>query len=500
MSVNGEGNSKPLGYRAVRAARWSLLTQVTSKLISPLTTLILARILTPEAFGIAATVAMVTALAEVIADGGFQKYIVQHEFVDDEDYSQSTNSAFWTNFVVSMTLWAVLVIWNEPIASLVGNDGMGLTIIAAGASLPFLSLMSIQKAIYQRTFDFRTLFRTTTGSAMLVLLVSVPLAAMGMGYWAIIIGTLCSNLFRAVWMTFLSSWKPAFIFSFTKLREMFSFSSWTLVESLTLWLTGWSGTLILGTLMNTYHLGLYKTSVSLVSAATGVVSSAMAPILFASLSRIQSNRKKFDHLFYLLQSYLAIVLVPISVAIFVFRDTVVQVLLGSQWTEAATFVGLYAAATSLFVVFGSTCAEAYRASGNPKYSVLSQTILLAVTIPVLIHGAHKGWDYFSVVVPISWAIGGVGGNFLVSGLLLRLSPGRMIWNQRWIYFVSLVTGLVGFGLTRLSNDVGINILFLGITTLLYLGLAFLIKDTRGTLLGLLEKFGLLGLRRHHQTE
>ena len=76
-----EGLSKRLG----QATKWSSITEIATKLIAPITNAILARLLVPEAFGVVATLTMVVSFAEIFTDAGFQKYLVQHEFSDQEE-------------------------------------------------------------------------------------------------------------------------------------------------------------------------------------------------------------------------------------------------------------------------------------------------------------------------------------------------------------------------------------------------------------------------------
>ncbi len=104
-----------------QALRWSIISEISSKLIVLITNIVLARLLTPEAFGLVATVTMVVTFAEVFTDAGFQKYIVQHEFKDEYDLNTSTNVAFWTNFVFSLLIFTVIAIFADPIAALVGS-------------------------------------------------------------------------------------------------------------------------------------------------------------------------------------------------------------------------------------------------------------------------------------------------------------------------------------------------------------------------------------------
>ena len=91
------GQDSSLGKRVVSAAKWSVAAQVIAKLVSPVTTMVLARLLTPSAFGIVATATMVTSLAEMISDAGFQKYLIQHKFDSESDESLSACVAIWAN-------------------------------------------------------------------------------------------------------------------------------------------------------------------------------------------------------------------------------------------------------------------------------------------------------------------------------------------------------------------------------------------------------------------
>ncbi len=84
------------------AVKWSLVTEIIVKFISPITNMILARLLTPEIFGLVASIMMITTFAEMFTDAGFQKYIVQHQFVSSSEQDEYISVAFWTNLGVSI--------------------------------------------------------------------------------------------------------------------------------------------------------------------------------------------------------------------------------------------------------------------------------------------------------------------------------------------------------------------------------------------------------------
>ena len=150
--------SQSLNTKVKNATKWSAITEILAKLVAPLTTILLARLLTPEAFGIVATITMVISFADIFADAGFNKYIIQHEFINDEEREQCTNVAFWSNLCVSLLLWIIIAAFSKPLARLVGCPGYELGLIVACASIPIAAFSSIQTSLYKRHFDFKTLF------------------------------------------------------------------------------------------------------------------------------------------------------------------------------------------------------------------------------------------------------------------------------------------------------------------------------------------------------
>ena len=194
------------------ALKWSSLAEIIAKIITPITNMILARLLTPEAFGVVATVTMVISFADMFSDSGFQKYLVQHEFINNDHLQKSANVAFTCNLVISIILWGVISLFNNQISVLVGNPGLGVVIVVAGCSLPITSFSSIQSALFRRKLNYKVICYARVASAIVPFVITVPLAMLGFSYWSLIIGTIIGNLLTALILTFLSSWKPRIIF------------------------------------------------------------------------------------------------------------------------------------------------------------------------------------------------------------------------------------------------------------------------------------------------
>ena len=94
------------------ATRWSFLTQLLSKLLTPITNMILARILVPDVFGVIATITMITSFADLLTESGFQQYLIQKDFQNEEKIKECANIAFFINFCISSFL-LILIFFNR---------------------------------------------------------------------------------------------------------------------------------------------------------------------------------------------------------------------------------------------------------------------------------------------------------------------------------------------------------------------------------------------------
>lgn len=385
-------SNKSLDTKVATATKWSGITEIAAKLVAPITTMVLARLLTPDAFGVMVTVQMVISFAEIFTDAGFQKYIVQHEFKDDKDKDKSTAVAFWANLIMSLVIWAGICIFANPIARLVGCDGNGIVIAVSCICIPLEAFSSIQMALFKRDLDFRTLFWVRIIGILIPLLVTVPLAFATKSYWSLILGMIALNFTNALILTIKSKWKPRWFFRIQLFKEMFSFTMWSMLEAISIWLTSYVDIFIVGTMLSQHYLGLYRTSMSTVGQITSIITAATTPVLFSSLSRLQNNREDFNAMFFKFQKLVGILILPIGMGIFLFSNLITKILLGYQWMEASSFIGLWGLTSAITIVLAHYSSEVYRSIGKPKLSVLAQWLHIIVLWPVLLFYVNKGFE------------------------------------------------------------------------------------------------------------
>ena len=463
--------------KVVAAAKWSLITEILAKLITPITNIILAHILAPTAFGILATIMMVISFAEMLADAGFQKFLVQYEFESEEAKQKSVSVAFISNIVLAIVLWIAIIVCRDELASLVGNEGLGIPLAVMGAMLPLSAFSSIQMAMYRRNFNFKFLLSIRMITIITPLFVSIPMALSGFDYWSLIAGLLVAQLFTAIALCVRQEKLISIYFSYPIFRNMFSFSAWSLAEAFSIWLTAWVDTFIISHFLNAYYLGVYKMPTAIVTTVMAIATSSMAPVLFSALSRHQHNKEEFEKTFLTFQRYMALFLVPLGVGMFVYQDFIVQILLGPQWKLAGIVLGSWALSSSLVTAISYLISEAFRAKGMPNISFLAQMLHLIVLIPVIyicVQYDFTTFVYARSIVRIQM----IGVLLYFLAVYVKMNAWSVIFNIKAYIITSAIIGIGSYALLHLYNSMIWTIFCICVSLISYLVVLYLFPTER----------------------
>lgn len=476
-----------LNRKVINATKWSGITEIAAKMVAPVTTMVLARLLTPDAFGVLVTAQMVISFAEIFTDAGFQKYIIQHEFTDEDDKNKSVTVAFWSNLIFSILTCIIICIFSNSIARLVGCDGDGLVIAVSSVCIPLTAFSSIQIGIFKRNLDFKTLFGVRMIGIMIPIILTIPLAYITKSYWALIIGMIALNLSNAVLLTIKSKWKPKFYYNLKRFKQMFSFTAWSMIESISIWSTTYLDLFIVGTMLNQYYLGLYRTSMVTVGQITSVITAATTPVLFASLSRLQTDKNSFEKFFLSFQKIVSFFVIPIGIGIFCYSDLLTNILLGSQWKEASNFIGLWGLTSSITIIFSHYSCEVYRSKGKPKLSVISQVIHIAFLLPTVYISVKYGFDVLCNARALV-RIQGVVTDIFIMSFIIGISLRKMFMNIYKILIASITMAVVCLSLEFNTYSNIFQILSIIICIIIYCSIIALFKNERTEITNLIKTY------------
>lgn len=468
-----------LGNRILVAAKWSVFSELLSKIILPVTSMILARIISPEAFGIVATVSMIFSFADMLTEAGFQKYLIHKNSSSQKDLFEYADAGFWTNLALSVLILFFVVMFRQSIAGFFGGAYLENAILVSFLQLPITSLTCIQYAILRRNFEYRSLFITKMVTVIVPLFVTIPLAMLGLGYWSIIIGNLASQFLSAIFLTRFSNWKPRFSFVYSRLMEMIHFCSYSTIEQILVWLTSWFDIFIIASSFSQYYIGIYKTSTLMVNSLMAIITGAVVPILFSALSRLQNEESRFRDLYLKSQKIASIFLIPLGAGIYLFRDLAVNIFLGERWIEASNVIGIWALTSSIVIVFSNLNSEVYRAKGKPAVSLTSQLIHLAFLVPACIIGSQYGfwafvyirsWMRVVLVIPSLMIL----SRFLEIGIIVILK------NVLSAIVSTMIMSAICIFMVHINSGVLWDIITIVVCILIYFISLYQFSDTRDT--------------------
>lgn len=477
-----------LNKQIVNATKWSAFAEIAAKLISPIVNIILARLLTPNEFGIVASIAIITSFADIFTDAGFQRYVIQHKFDSADELDKYSDVAFTSNAGLSLLIYILIFLFKVKLAVAVGCPHAHNGLAVASLTVLCTSFSSIVIARFRRDLSFRPLFYIRLGSALIPLLITVPLAITLRSYWAIVIGTLSQQLFIAILSVFISKYKPRIRFDRRMFADMVSFSVWNLLETLSIWFAGQANIFIVANALDSYYLGLYKTGMSTINSYMGIITAAITPVLFSALSRTQSDKTTYNQTFYGFQKSIALLVIPMGVGIFIYRLFAVQLLLGSQWIEIAEFMGLWALMSALTITFSNTACEVYRSKGRPKISFILQMVYLCFYVPTLYYAANSG--DFRVLCVVSCLIRLVP--ILLDLIMLKakfdISLVSIFKNVIIPFIGAGIMGICAVLLQKGANTLIWNMFSIVICIVVYFAVVFAIPSSRNDILGIIRKF------------
>lgn len=469
-----------LENKTKNAFKWSTITEIVARVLQPITNMILARILVPDAFGALATILMVIAFAEVFVESGFQKFLIQYEFKDEAEEKNYISVAFWSNLIFSILIWAVIIVFRFQLAEFVGNRNLGTGLAVTSVVIPLYGIIGIQNSRLRKNLNFKKLFWVRIVAAFVPVFVTIPCALMGLGYWALIIGNIAGAIVRSVMLYRADRFIPELFFSKRILTHMLRYGIWTLLDGLAVWMTQWIDTLIISQNLSDYYLGLYKNSITTITEFVAIVTSAVTPVLFASLSRVQNEDVKFKKTFLDVQHILSLFLIPMGVGLYFYRDLATTILFGNQWSEAADIVGIMSLTLVVRTILVSFYSDAYRAKGKFQVPLYLQIVDIAILVPACVWAVNR--DFWTLVYVRAFArLDLIIPEIFIAYLVCKISPKETFKAISHPIIATVAMSIVVVFLQMIGNSIVWQFVSIGIAIIVYFCVLFLYREERNIL-------------------
>ena len=325
-----------MSKKVVNAILWSLNAKLSLKILEFITQLILARLLLPKDFGLIALVMIFIAFGRALSKSGLEQALIQRKEIDIIDEC----SVFYFNVFVGAIFTTIIFLCSGIISSY--YDEQILDIILKIISFWFIlnSFNVIQDAILSRQLNFKVKFKANLLSAFSASIISISLALIGFGVWALVIQIMLSQLLKTIILWKLSTWRPKMIFNWIKLKSLLSFGLNILISSIFTGLRINIFSIIIGKSYSTAQLGFYSRANQLQNITSKTFTTSIQNVLFPVFSKFQDDIILLKNGLKKSLKYLFCLLTPLMIFFMVNAEEVITVLLTDKWISSAPYLRL----------------------------------------------------------------------------------------------------------------------------------------------------------------
>ena len=380
---------------------WKVVSQVFRQLARVAVVVILARLLTPAEYGLAAMVLVFSALVLIFADLALGAALVQRRELSEADRS----TVFWTSagMGVLFTLAGIAMSW--PIAAFYGEPEVQPLFAVLSISFLVTALGTTQSALLNRDMRFRNLELRMMAGTVVGGTAGIVVAAAGGGPWAIIVQQLGIAAASTALLWAFSSWRPRFTYSVESFRSLAGFSANVFGTRVLFYANRNLDNLLIGRFLGPAGLGAYAIAYNVMLMPLARVAQPIVEVLFPAMSRIQDDRPRMAAMWLRANRMIGAITIPAMTGLIIVAPEFVATLFGERWSEATPVIQILAwvgLLQSLQRLNSSVLLACDRTGTLLRYSI----VVLVASVVAFVVGLH-------------WGIVGVAAGYAVSSTLVE---------------------------------------------------------------------------------
>ena len=434
-------SAERLEHKVVSGVVWSFAEKFLTMLVQMVVSIIVARRLMPEDFGVMAILTFFTSVALTIVDSGFSQTLIRKREPSDSDY----RSVFLFNVVVALVLYFVLWALAAPIARFYGHSVIREVAPVLFLLLPINSLCVVQTVMFTREFRFKLLSNIVFFASLVSGVVAVAMAVAGCGIWALVAQRLLQMGIKAVAFWLIRRWRVSGGVSLSALREMAPFSLRLLATDLIASIYNNVAQLFVGKIYSTASLGYYSQAQKLKDLAVISTVQSVQGVTYPALSKLSADEEKFSAGYERIVRLLSFVLFPAMLGLVAISSDMFMLLLGERWMPTVPYFRILALSGMVYplAMVGYNVLK-IKSDGRVvvRLEVVKRvvmTLVLCVTIPTGIEAVAWGMTAMAFV------------EFLLnSGFALRLMSFGVVRLAKALLPSLLLSLVVYFGLEILN--------------------------------------------------
>lgn len=422
--------------KTVKGVGWSAIDNVVEYGVQFIVSIILARLLSPDDYGLLGIIVIFTAIGNTIISGGFFNALVRKKDIKDDDY----NTVFIVNLCVSIFLYGIIYFCSPLIARFFGKVELIALTRVSSLGMIISSLAIVQRARLTKRIDFKSQTKITLISSITSGVIGVAMAFYGFGVWALVVQDLVNRTLKTVFLWFFNKWIPTLRFSMQSFKELFGFGWKVLLANVidTVWKELYQ--VVVGKFYNTATLGQYSRAKSFSRLFSGNLTAVIQRVTYPVLSDIQDNKSQ------LLSAYRKIIKTTMFITVVCLffigavSEPLLYCLIGPKWYEASTYLPLICIAGT-FYPLNAINLNMLQVQGRSDLFLGIEIVKKIITLAPLAVGALVG------IMPMLYV--NIGTSLIVF-FINSFYSGRLLGYTSWMQLKDVLPNYVVGGVLALS--------------------------------------------------
>jgi len=389
-NTNSGGHAGP-GSHMLRGSAWMIGLRWAVRLIGVISTVVLARLLTPDDFGVVAIAMIVVGMFEMLSDTGQGAAIIRHRDPTRDHYDTAWTIYVGVGFAIGAAIFLI-----APLTSVYFHDERSVLVMQCLSVRAVLSgLENIGVLDFKRDLQFGSVFGYTFYARVFSFVVTISLAFLLRNYWALVAGILSGQLARTVLSYAMHPYRPRL--SIAKMSDIFSFSIWIFIRSIGTYLQRQVDAIAVGGAAGTATMGRYTVAKDLAASPTEEIVAPMVTVLFPVMAKYSHDLMQLRELYLRAVGWSWIIGVSTGLGLWLVAPDLVPLVLGSKWISITPFIGWLAVETGI----ASLSTAAYTildVRGLPHLGARMQWLRLAMLGLAMFPVAYLTGDLLTIVI------------------------------------------------------------------------------------------------------
>jgi len=463
--------SKELKQETITGMLWSFIERFGSVMLQFIANIVLARLLTPNDFGLIGMIMVFIAISNTIVDSGFSAALIQKREVTQEDYS----TIFFVNIILAILLFCLLFVTAPLISNFYRQAELTNMLRILGFVLILNAFNIIQNTQLIREVDFKKIAKINVIATFIACVLSIILAFKGFGVWSLVVQILAISFFKSLFLWIWNKWRPTFIISMNSLKNLFGFGSKLLFSALldTVYINLQS--LVIGKVFSARDLGLYAQASKMGEVPVNTLSGVVTQVTFPVFARLQDDYVKMKRGVKQSMKSLAYLNFPIMVLLIIIAKPLFLVLFTDKWNDAVPYFRLLCI-PGMILTLQVTNLNILKAAGRSDIFFYLEIVKKSIGVISIIIGIQFGiLGMLYAMVITSYICLGLNAYF--SGKVIQYGIWEQFKDVISTYILSIIIGLISyFFVSNLSlYYITSMVLMIIVYIVLYLGTSRLLQ-------------------------